>query len=244
MYTEVTAWRAFRDSATEIADNSAPFVYQKSNPTSCILLPNEIVTMLVVVLDQLSQFFEVLQCYLVFLGTQIGPCHENASLTWSGNRLHLTSRYSRTWSVNVSLATNPSAFFLTLISDVSPSSGDANPRAEMLTATRENTDELVSASSPASHLPNPSNSRQVYGSLAAWTNEDVAKWLTRFGLSAYEKPLSDLDGPLLAELARLRLAAPESLSFSLRCDLNMGLIDQLRLHRALALLAFESQSGS
>ncbi|KAA0190475.1 TIR domain [Fasciolopsis buskii] len=128
--------------------------------------------------------------------------------------------------------------------DVSPSSGDANPRAEMLTATRENTDELVSASSPASHLPNPSNSRQVYGSLAAWTNEDVAKWLTRFGLSAYEKPLSDLDGPLLAELARLRLAAPESLSFSLRCDLNMGLIDQLRLHRALALLAFESQSGS
>lgn len=111
MYTEVTAWRAFRDSATEIADNSAPFVYQKSNPTSCILLPNEIVTMLVVVLDQLSQFFEVLQCYLVFLGTQIGPCHENASLTWSGNRLHLTSRYSRTWSVNVSLATNPSAFF-------------------------------------------------------------------------------------------------------------------------------------
>ncbi|THD19436.1 TIR domain [Fasciola hepatica] len=126
--------------------------------------------------------------------------------------------------------------------NASPSSGDASSKAELQPVTQMNADELVAAS-PTLLLPNASNLRQVYGSLATWTTQDVSKWLARHGLSAYEKALSDLDGPLLAELARLRLAAPESLSFSLRRDLNMGFMDQLRLHRALALLAFESHPG-
>ncbi|CAL8069726.1 unnamed protein product [Calicophoron daubneyi] len=78
--------------------------------------------------------------------------------------------------------------------------------------------------------------------VSAWSTQDVCKWLTDNGLSKYSDSLSEVDGPMLVELARLRLVAPESLANSLHRDFGMGLVDQLRLYRALADLSLKSEA--
>ncbi|KAF6779060.1 hypothetical protein AHF37_01510 [Paragonimus kellicotti] len=142
-----------------------------------------------------------------------------------------------------SSVTNPKRFSLSNISaekaNRSPPPSEQNSNAVNLTPTDTNP---LSLDARLGWVE--SSTKSLCAQLWTWKPEDVSRWLRREGLSAYEQALATVNGPMLAELARLRLAAPESVSVSLFRDLGMSLVDQLRLYSALAKLTVHCSSTS
>lgn len=105
----------------------------------------------------------------------------------------------------------------------------------------------LAASSPHNQ-PNPvlsiSPCDETPRFLCSWASTDLSRWVDQVGLSQYQAVLSDLTGPMLAELVRLRLVAPESLCTSLYRDWQMPLVDQLRLFVALSRLSVPNSHTS
>ncbi|TGZ64480.1 hypothetical protein CRM22_006353 [Opisthorchis felineus] len=76
-----------------------------------------------------------------------------------------------------------------------------------------------------------------------WDSDQVSRWLEENGLSAFQTAFSTVDGPMLAELARLRLFAPNYYLASLDRDMGMSVMEQLRLSAAFTKLALEEATA-